>query len=220
MADQLTGEEICDRLDGPVHGWFGLSYSNYQVVPRTLAQSMPVEWQARWVACLEELRAAFEHVEHPPAYQVEAATESTYADLTATERKAAGVTREHAPEGDDGYVYYDQDGTEHDGQERVLVPAGNPIPHYDRGRTFIGPRPPAAEPESPATSQAEADDWNARHPVGTPVLFWPGVREGEGRESKTRSEAWALGCGVAVVAVEGHSGGIALDHVEPLEESR
>ena len=32
--------------------------------------------------------------------------------------------------------------------------------------------------------------FNERYPVGTPVRYWPGVREGEGRESVTRTPAW------------------------------
>lgn len=49
-------------------------------------------------------------------------------------------------------------------------------------------------------------------PVGTPVLYWPGERSGEGRKSVTRSEAWLLGGHTPVVMVEGH-GGIAISHV-------
>lgn len=39
----------------PVHSWFELSYAQYLTVPRSVLQSMPVEWQQRLVACLEEL---------------------------------------------------------------------------------------------------------------------------------------------------------------------
>jgi len=61
-----------------------------------------------------------------------------------------------------------------------------------------------------------ATEWNAKYPVGTPVLFWPGARQGDGRPSTTRSEAWELGDGTAVVKVKGYAGGIALTHVEPV----
>jgi hypothetical protein len=57
------------------------------------------------------------------------------------------------------------------------------------------------------------DTWNARHPIGTPVRYWPGVREGDGREGVTRSEAWLV-CGHASVLVSTYTGGIALTHVE------
>lgn len=50
-------------------------------------------------------------------------------------------------------------------------------------------------------------------PVGSPVYYWPGAREGEPRKSVTRSEAWLLGGHTPVVMVEGYAGGIALSHV-------
>lgn len=45
--------------DGPMHGWFGLSYANYLVLQRSLIQEMPLKWQERMVALLDELNAAF-----------------------------------------------------------------------------------------------------------------------------------------------------------------
>lgn len=41
-----------------VHEWFGLTYSSYLVLPRSLLQSMPAKWQKRFVKCLEELQEA------------------------------------------------------------------------------------------------------------------------------------------------------------------
>lgn len=58
--------------------------------------------------------------------------------------------------------------------------------------------------------------FNQNHPVGTPVRYWSGAREGDGVVSKTRSESWTV-CGTAVVMVEGKAGGIALSHIEALE---
>lgn len=40
--------------DGPVWHWFGLSYGNYFAVPRRTLQSMPVEWQQRFVDLMNE----------------------------------------------------------------------------------------------------------------------------------------------------------------------
>lgn len=56
--------------------------------------------------------------------------------------------------------------------------------------------------------------FNDAHPVGTPVRYWRGIRQGEGTLSKTRTPAWALYSGDVVVSVEGSAGGIALTHVE------
>lgn len=42
-----------------VHVFFQLTYANYLVLNRALLQSMPDDWQARFVGCLHELNAAF-----------------------------------------------------------------------------------------------------------------------------------------------------------------
>jgi hypothetical protein len=55
-------------------------------------------------------------------------------------------------------------------------------------------------------------------PVGTPVTYWPGFREGPGIESVTRSNVWHL-AGHPVVLVRGHAGGIALTHIQQREIS-
>lgn len=58
--------------DEPFHVWCGLSYLNYLVIPRTLAQSMPVEWQAQLVALLEEAEPLLKVVEPAGGYRVQA----------------------------------------------------------------------------------------------------------------------------------------------------
>lgn len=63
-------------------------------------------------------------------------------------------------------------------------------------------------------AQAVAE-WNETHPVGTPVTYWPGVREGNGKASRTRTPAQVLNGHTAVVWVDGYSSCIALTHVEP-----
>lgn len=62
--------------------------------------------------------------------------------------------------------------------------------------------------------QAEIDRFNKKCPVGGKVRYWTGLREGEGVESTTRSEAQAIGNHTAVVWVEGHSACITLSHIE------
>lgn len=134
--------------DGPIHGWFGLSYCNYQVLHRTLMQSMPVEWQERMVACLEELAAAYAHIERPEAFKVEAATEHIVNEMTPVQLDEAGITEdeydEPVPEDLSPFdlaewreehaktepTYYDRDGNELDPGQRVLLPTADPIPHY------------------------------------------------------------------------------------------
>lgn len=38
-----------------IHTHFGLSYAQYLVLPRSVLQSMPEEWQHKFVSLLEEL---------------------------------------------------------------------------------------------------------------------------------------------------------------------
>ena len=64
--------------------------------------------------------------------------------------------------------------------------------------------------------QTEIDRFNKKCPVGGKVRYWTGLREGDGIDSKTRTEAQALGSHTAVVWVEGHSSCIALSHVHVL----
>jgi hypothetical protein len=109
-GDTPTAAEA-ERLDGPVHLWFGLTYSNYLVLPRTLLQSMPVEWQTAFTDLLDELTVAFAHVDQTEFY-----------DVTA------------------GYETEDENGD----PEFAPYTTGDPIPHYNRGRTFLRPALAAA----------------------------------------------------------------------------
>ena len=150
--------------DGPIHTWFSLSYANYQVLPRTLMQSMPIEWQQRMVACLTELGESFQHIEQPQAYKVEAATEHIVNEMSQAQLAEAGIEAdwydgETPPTGltgeefaewraqheqDSPAYYHVGDGDEIDPNSRVWLPASDPVPHYDRGRAYIPPRLHAA----------------------------------------------------------------------------
>ncbi|MFE9844731.1 hypothetical protein [Streptomyces goshikiensis] len=145
--------------DGPVHAWFELTYSSYLVLPRTLMQSMPIEWQQRMVGCLEEIQAAYAHLPQAKGYQVHAGTTHLVSELDGPQLDQLGITEdwyrgetppegldaeglaewEEAHEDPDGPVYH-RDGQEIDGDERVVVPGVDPVPHYNRGRTYIEPR--------------------------------------------------------------------------------
>ena len=74
-----------------------------------------------------------------------------------------------------------------------------------------------ARPNLIPRASMSAAEFNRRYPVGTAVRYWPWVRDGAGRESATRTPAWELGSGQAVVSVDGYSGGIHLAHVEVTE---
>lgn len=55
-----------------VHTFFDLTYANYLVLHRTFMQSMPMEWQYAMTSLLRELQEAFDHVEQPYGFRVQA----------------------------------------------------------------------------------------------------------------------------------------------------
>ncbi len=63
-----------------------------------------------------------------------------------------------------------------------------------------------------------ADEWNAKHPVGTPVLVRPIISDPPAYKSRTRSEAWLLGHGDATVLIEGKSGGYFVGALDVVTE--
>src|SRR4051812_21168279 len=67
-----------------VHGWFSLSYCNHLVLPRTLLQSMPTDWQKRFITALDQLQAAYAHLDPPSCYRVDAARECDNCDGMGT----------------------------------------------------------------------------------------------------------------------------------------
>lgn len=44
----------------PIHNFFGLSYSSYLVLRRSVMQSAPLEWQQRFCALMEDLEEMFD----------------------------------------------------------------------------------------------------------------------------------------------------------------
>ncbi|MGW4043003.1 hypothetical protein [Streptomyces sp. NPDC004721] len=70
-----------------------------------------------------------------------------------------------------------------------------------------------------------AEHWNERYPVGTPVLAYPGARPEDGANdetliTRTRTKAQAVSSGTDVVWVDGHGAYIALTHVDPVTEEQ
>lgn len=48
--------EIPEHLQSePIHTWFELSYAQYLTIPRSILQSMPLEWQQVFAALLYQL---------------------------------------------------------------------------------------------------------------------------------------------------------------------
>lgn len=53
-----------------IHDWFELSYAQYLTIPRSVLQSMPDDWQERFVELLEELDEAIDWRPKEGTYQV------------------------------------------------------------------------------------------------------------------------------------------------------
>jgi hypothetical protein len=130
-----------ERTSGPVHSWFELSYSSYLVLPRVLMQSMPLQWQRRMVACLEELDEEFRHVERASGYQVLAGEWCYPGEMSEQELRAASVERVERDEDGvelDPPVYYDAAGNELDPHTScAFVPGREPLPRYRHG--YVAP---------------------------------------------------------------------------------
>lgn len=71
---EATPAEI--RGDVDIHAWFGLTYANYLVLPRSVLQSMPEEWQHRFTAMVDEAHDTFPDLDWP-SYRVSAVDRST-----------------------------------------------------------------------------------------------------------------------------------------------
>lgn len=123
----------------------------------------------------------------------------------------------------------------------ALTPHEDPTPVERAAVDGIAAGFPPETPHHPEGVAVNAEDWNARYPIGTRVMAYPSVRPEDplaigyqeraeaGRlfgdrdtdpcrrlDTFTRSVAWKLGHGAPVVLVEGYTGGIALTHVDPL----
>jgi hypothetical protein len=140
-ATDSSSEQPYQRTDGPIHSWFGLTYANYLVLHRALLQSMPLRWQREFVNLLEELDAAYPRSGRPD-FEVATVRDCYVGELTDSERRALGITTGGGDDpgcGDADEVYYDRQGNEMSAYDHVGVPVPDPVPHYNRGRTYLPP---------------------------------------------------------------------------------
>ncbi|MBS3893061.1 hypothetical protein [Serratia marcescens] len=61
------------------------------------------------------------------------------------------------------------------------------------------------------------EQFNTRFPVGALFRYYPVRGQSECCQVISRSEAWALGGGEVVVRVNDRSGGVSVEHLEPVE---
>lgn len=50
----MIRDEHGHYVEPPFHGWFGLTYSSYLVLPRCILEAMPLDWQNSMIALLDE----------------------------------------------------------------------------------------------------------------------------------------------------------------------
>jgi hypothetical protein len=142
-AKATAAREAGEIQHDAIHKHFGLSYANYLVIPRTLLQSMPDEWQTPFVALLKVLDDAFAHVPQADVYDVTAGKEDLLRDMTETELFQAGVEvtgDDELGHGPDTVYRRISDGEVLDGDSYGFRPGRDPVPHYNRGRARVEPR--------------------------------------------------------------------------------
>jgi hypothetical protein len=126
-----------DTRTDAIHRYFGPSDANYLVRPRTLLQSMPDQWQTRFVALLNELDTAFQHVPQAEAYEVTPGKWRAVREMTEDEMHSWNIREDVLADGTP-YLIRDEWHDQDPGQEFFLEEQ-DPVAHYNRGRTRVEP---------------------------------------------------------------------------------
>lgn len=72
----VEGNDVPVLSQEAIHEYFGLSYANYLVMPRGVLQSMPDEWQEKFVELLNQIPETIDEVIEPAGgYTVHAKNE-------------------------------------------------------------------------------------------------------------------------------------------------
>jgi hypothetical protein len=144
-----TTTPLRDYADLPCPG----ASENYLVVPRSLAQSMPLRWQQVFTELLADLHDAYRELEWPE-YRVVPSRREPLTDLDEQQLAAAGYVADLDA---DGQLIF-RDAAERPVAEphalRVLAPVRDPIPPCSAGR--VEPRP--------ADDRAGAAEIDGPHP--------------------------------------------------------
>lgn len=128
---------LADYLAGAQHG----VDDGYVVVPRSLAEAMPLPWQQKMRHLMEEFHQAFGHLQWP-VYRVVPSRYERLVDLDDDQLAEVGCTVEV---GDDGELEYQlRDGQRITDPEnhQVLVSCLDPIPRQQPGHTQPTPGAP------------------------------------------------------------------------------
>jgi len=126
-----------DYLDGGVPG----TTPEYVVVPRSLAQSMPLRWQQQFTGLLAELHDAFAHLPWPEN-RVVPSRWARLRDLAEEPLAAAGYIAELSSDGELEYRDSSGERVADPSALRVLAPVDDPLPKVADGRVEPRPAPP------------------------------------------------------------------------------
>jgi hypothetical protein len=124
-----------DYLDRPAPGSAG---PDHLVVPRSLAQSMPLRWQQVFAGMLADLHDAYAHLSWPE-YRVTATRREAVADLDDDQLATLGYLADLGPDGSLEYRGPDGRPVEDPEHHHVPAPVPDPIPPASAGR--VEPRP-------------------------------------------------------------------------------
>ncbi|MGH3614746.1 MAG: hypothetical protein ACRDRK_19575 [Pseudonocardia sp.] len=127
---------VQDYLDRPAPG----ATEDYLVVPRSLAQSMPLRWQQVFVGLLADLHDAYADLKWPD-YRVVPSRWERLVDLDEEQLAAAGYLADLGPEGKLEYRDVADRPVVDPANHRVLAPVEDPLPPASAGR--VEPRPAA-----------------------------------------------------------------------------
>jgi hypothetical protein len=125
---------VADYLDRPAPG----ATPDHLVVPRSLAQSMPLRWQQVFVGLLADLHDAYGHLPWPE-YVVVPSRRERLTDLDEGQLAAAGYLADLGPDGELEYRDADDRPVADPESHRVLAPVDDPLPPVSAGR--VVPRP-------------------------------------------------------------------------------
>lgn len=147
--------------------------AGYAVLPRSLAESMPLPWQQQMVHLLSEFHQAYGHLPWP-VYRVVPSRYEFLVDLDEEQLAEVGCLVEI--DGDGELVYRERNGARIANPEdrRVLVSCLDPIPKQQAGFVppAVAPRPvPPLPANEPAVPPAPPPAPPPTPPRGEPAIF-------------------------------------------------
>ncbi|WP_312858213.1 hypothetical protein [Pseudonocardia pini] len=126
---------LADYLDRPAPG----AGPEYLVVPRSLAEAMPLRWQQVFAGLLADLHEAYGHLDWPD-YRVVPSRWELLRDLDEQQLAAAGYVADLDPDG--ALEYRDASGAAVPESQRALAPVADPLPRPGEEVPPPQPAPP------------------------------------------------------------------------------